>query len=190
MNKLYLGADPGLNGAIGIVHADGTFHSCEDMPTSARGNGRVKREVDAAGLLHVLRPVASEIRFALVEKVGALPGQGVASMFSLGHSTGVIDGVLAALWIPHAAISPTKWKSQAGLPAEKPLVLAAARRRWPDAPLDRVRDHGRAEALYLALLAVRHPLVGFDPGPLAGDRPAAGPALPAGARDAADGVLA
>ncbi len=153
MTKLYLGCDVGLTGAIALVNADGWFVLVEDMPTSARGNGRVKHEVDAAGLLHILRPVACDIRLALVERVGARPGQGVASMFSLGHSSGCVDGTLSALGVPHAAISPAKWKAQAGLPADKSLVLAAARRRWPDAPLTRAKDHGRAEALFLALAA-------------------------------------
>jgi hypothetical protein len=151
--SLYLGIDPGLTGAIALVHADGSLHSVEDMPTTARGSGRVKREVDAAGLLHLLRVHAAEITFGLVERVGARPGQGVASMFSLGHSTGVLDGVLGALRIPHQVVTPAKWKTRAGLPADKGLVLAAARRRWPDAPLTQAKDHGRAEALFLALAA-------------------------------------
>ena len=37
---------------------------------------------------------------------------------------------------------------------------AAARRRWPGAPLTRVRDHGRAEALFLALVAMRQNIIG------------------------------
>ena len=88
----YCGIDPGLTGAIALVNPDGTLHSVEDMPTQARGYGRVRHEVDAAGLLHLLRVEAGAIAFALVERVGARPGQGVASMFSLGHSTGCWTG--------------------------------------------------------------------------------------------------
>src|SRR6185369_16889436 len=98
---------------------------------------------------------AADIAFGMIERVGARPGQGVASMFSLGHSTGVIDGILAALHIPHQAMPAAKWKGLAELPAEKSLVLAAARRRWPEAPLALARHDGRAEALFLALLAMR-----------------------------------
>jgi len=47
----------------------------------------------------------------------------------------VIDGVLAALHIPHQTMSVAKWKRLAELPAEKGLVLAAARRRWPEGPI-------------------------------------------------------
>jgi crossover junction endodeoxyribonuclease RuvC len=155
MPKMFAGFDVGLTGALALIDATGRMVMIEDMPVTARGNGRVKHELYAAGLLHLLRPHAAEITFGIVERVGARPGQGVASMFSLGHSTGVIDGVLAALHIPHQTMSATKWKRLAELPAEKALVLAAARRRWPDARLELVKHHGRAEALFLALLAMR-----------------------------------
>jgi hypothetical protein len=52
-------------------------------------------------------------------------------------------------------MSAAKWKRLAELPAEKGLALATARRRWPEAPLALVKHHGRAESLYLALLAMR-----------------------------------
>ena len=68
----------------------------------------------------------------------------------------MIDGVLAALHIPHQTMSVAKWKRLAELPAEKGLVLAAARvagGRKPHWGL--VKHHGRAEALFLALLAMR-----------------------------------
>lgn len=151
--SLYRGLDPGLGGAVALVHAVGQLQSVEDMTTMARGNGRVKPEVDAGGLLHLLHPHKGEIAFEIVERVGARRGQGVAAMFGLGHSTGVVDGIVASLGIAHRVVTPTTWKRLAGLPAEKGLVLVAARRRWPDAALTRFKDHGRAEALFLALAA-------------------------------------
>ena len=156
--NLFLGIDPGLAGAIALVNDNGRFAVVEDMPTTRRGNGRVKHEVDAGGIAHLLRPHAAEVTFGIVELVGARPGQGVASMFSLGHSFGVATSVLACMGIAYELLSSTKWKRLAELPADKALVLAAARRLWPEAPLTRVKDHGRAEALYLAQLAMRrHP---------------------------------
>ena len=123
MTRLYCGIDPGLTGAIALVNADGSLFAVEDMPVQARGSGRVRHEVDAAGLLHLLRPHAGAIAFGLVERVGARPGQGVASMFSLGHSTGVLDGVLGALGIPHQVVTPTNGK---GLPASPPTRASSS----------------------------------------------------------------
>jgi crossover junction endodeoxyribonuclease RuvC len=96
-----------------------------------------------------------EIAHGIVESIGARPGQGVASMFSMGHSFGTATAVLACLGIGFELLPATKWKRLAELPAEKALVLAAARRRWPDAPLTRVKHDGRGEALFMALLAMR-----------------------------------
>jgi hypothetical protein len=152
---LFLGVDPGLTGAIALVDADGRLHMIEDMPITARGNGRVKHEVDSAGLIHLLRPHGADIVHGVLEVLGARPGQGVASMFSLGHSFGTASAVLSCLGVPFELLSAAKWKRLVELPAEKTLVLAAARRRWPAAPLARAKHHGRAEALFMALLAMR-----------------------------------
>ena len=90
------GIDPGLGGAIALVHGDGHLHSVEDMPTTMRGNGRVKSEVDARGIAHLLGPHVPDIAFGIVERVGAMPGQGVAGVFSLGHSFGTVTAIWPA----------------------------------------------------------------------------------------------
>ncbi len=104
---------PGLSGTIALVNADGALFAVEDMPTTVRGNGRVKREVDAVGLNHLLQPHAGAIAFGLGERVGAMPGPGLASMFSLGHSTGVSDG-RPGLLLPR--VQPRRGLVAAGLP--------------------------------------------------------------------------
>ena len=57
--SVYLGIDPGLSGAIALVNDDGRLVMVEDMPTTARGNGRVRHEVDAGGIAHLLRSHAA-----------------------------------------------------------------------------------------------------------------------------------
>jgi crossover junction endodeoxyribonuclease RuvC len=152
---LFLGIDPGLSGAIGILYADGTFHSVEDMPTVLRGKGAVKREVDAAGLAHLLRPIAGQIKMAMIEKVGAMPLQGSSSTFSLGFSYGSAVAVVAALGIPMQLIAPATWKKRAGLTRDKEHARATAIRLWPAAPLTRKKDADRAEALLMAKHAIQ-----------------------------------
>ena len=56
--------------------------------------------VNAPALAAIIRPsIYGEELKAYVELVGSMPGQGVASMFSFGHSAGVIQGVLGAFEI-------------------------------------------------------------------------------------------
>jgi crossover junction endodeoxyribonuclease RuvC len=127
----------------------------EDMPLTARGNGRVRHEVDAGGIAHLLRGHAGGIVHGVIEQVAAMPQQGVASMFSLGHSFGVATAALSCLGISFELLPAAKWKRLAEVSANKSLVLAAARRLWPSAPLTRAKDHGRAEALCMARLAMQ-----------------------------------
>ncbi|MFO7582931.1 hypothetical protein [Guyparkeria sp.] len=158
---MILGIDPGLTGALALIDPTGAPLIVEDLPTVQRGHGRgrVRRELDGAGLSHLLGVHAPEITLALVEQVASRPGQGVASVFSLGHSLGCIHGVLSALAIPWEPVTPTAWKRAAGLGKDKEAARAAAARLFPRIPLHRKRDHNQAEALLIA----RHGLTRLPP---------------------------
>ena len=47
----------------------------------------------------------------VVEKVNAMPGQGVTSMFNFGQTFGAIKGICAALGLPIFFVTPSKWKN-------------------------------------------------------------------------------
>lgn len=152
---IFLGCDPGLTGALAAVDSAGHVHLLEDLPTITRGKGRVKRELDPAGLAHLLRPIAGDIKLAVVEQVGSMPGQGVASVFSLGHTSGVIAGVISALGIPLQLVAPATWKKPLGLTRDKSMSRTVASRLYPEVALHRVKDHNLAEALLLARHALQ-----------------------------------
>jgi crossover junction endodeoxyribonuclease RuvC len=63
---------------------------------------------------------------AVVEKVGAMPKQGVSSTFKFGAAYGSILGILAALKIRTILVSPTVWKGHFALGADKEKA-----RHWP-----------------------------------------------------------
>jgi hypothetical protein len=98
-----------------------------------------------------------DIRLAAPEKVGARPGQGVVSRFTFGQNLGMWQGILSPLLIPYRMPTPQQWRKglvdgRAGsTPKEQSPVTA--RRPFPDAPLARKKDVGRAEALLLAVWA-------------------------------------
>jgi len=152
---IWLGIDPGLTGAVAAVDAKGRVHLLEDLPTITRGKGKVKRELDPAGLAHLLRPIAADIKIAVVEQVGSMPGQGVASVFSLGHSSGVISGVISTLGIPLQLVGPATWKKTFSLTRDKTMSRTVASRLYPEVALHRVKDHNLAEALLLARYAMQ-----------------------------------
>jgi hypothetical protein len=111
--------------------------------------------VDAANLADLIRE-RGPYAFAIVEQVGARPGQGVSSMFRFGQAHGTILGVIGALAIPVRYVSPAKWKKALSLNSDGETSRARAIETWPaQAELfARKRDHSRAEAALIGLYGV------------------------------------
>ena len=97
---------------------------------------------------------------AVVERVTAMPKQGVTSMFNFGVNFGFIQGLLTAYGIPFELVSPAKWKREFGVTSDKNTSIAVAQRLFPDVSLLRTErcrkpDDGIAEALLMAEYARR-----------------------------------
>lgn len=140
-----LAVDPGLSGAIAFLWTQDEI-AAFDMPV-ADGN------VDVAGLASLIRQHSPAL--AIVEKVGAMPGQGVSSMFKFGCGFGMVQGVIAALGIPLHLVTPQRWKKSFLLSSDKEASRALALRYWPqNADLfKRKKDEARAEACLIARYA-------------------------------------
>lgn len=158
-----LGADPGLGGAIALVDGvTGALVAVEDMPCDeVERNGKKKREVSAARLAAIVRAwqgVGSSLE-ATVEKVGAMPEQGVSSVFSFGFSAGLLNGTLTALGVPLTYVTPQAWKRLSGARKGKDGARQRACALWPEraAWFKRKKDDGRAEAALIAWTAVLLP---------------------------------
>ena len=146
-----IGIDPGIGGAVGFLR-NGNFINVEDMPVMKKGSGTVKFEVDPSGLkrviYHTVLPTDRPIVF--LERVAAMPGQGVASMFSLGDSFGCARSVVGASGLTLVCETPQVWKKHFGLGKDKEECRAFAIRLFPDAPLHLKKYVDRAEALLMA----------------------------------------
>lgn len=152
-SSITLGIDPGLSGAIAFLDLAAGRLEVHDVPTFTLGRGgKMKREVDTVGLARLI-DAGGPISHAYVEQVGAMPGQGVASMFAFGKVFGIILGILAAGFVPLTLVTPQKWKRALGVPAEKDGARARASQLLPAhaALWTRVKDDGRAEAAMIAL---------------------------------------
>jgi crossover junction endodeoxyribonuclease RuvC len=103
------GVDPGIHGAIAFYDTITKVMRVYDMPTHEimRG-GKSKHEVSAQGVAAIM--AVNKPDHVYMEKVGAMPGQGVSSVFSFGRSSGVIEGVMAGLEVSYTLISPIKWQ--------------------------------------------------------------------------------
>lgn len=161
-----IGVDPGAHGALAFLRRDATkeagydLFAVIDMPTHKRKRGvRMVNEVDAPELSKLLdstigRPFPSSAR-AFVERVGAMPGQGVSSMFAFGRALGVVEGVLAEDQIPYEFLPPVVWRQAAGVPVHKDKACSRARaaEEFPAMAslFTRAKDDGRAESALIAL---------------------------------------
>jgi Holliday junction resolvasome RuvABC endonuclease subunit len=136
------GIDPGKNGAIALLYADGTVY-VEDTPS-------LNKEINGAAIASLLNEFTPEI--AVIESVNSF-GMGRQSAFNFGQGVGVFKGVLAALEIPYVEVTPAKWKRFYNLSSDKDDARAAAIRLFPSKAdlFKRKMDADRAEAALIAL---------------------------------------
>lgn len=110
MRKI-LGIDPGLSGGLSIIDERFNIVACYPMPTVVGEDG--KRKVDPVTAFNLLSTY--DIELAVIEKVGARPGQGVVSMFNFGDSYGVIRAVAAMVAKEIRFTRPQEWRGCQGL---------------------------------------------------------------------------
>jgi crossover junction endodeoxyribonuclease RuvC len=152
-----LGVDPGASGALALVECDsGQLLELADMPyTEVKVGKRNAKIVDAPALAALIEGWQAwhlGTFHAIVEKVSAMPGQGVTSTFNFGDAYGKVLGVLAGLEIKATLYRPGIWKSHMGLGKDKDLSRQKAAGIWPGQAdmFKRKKDDGRAEAALIA----------------------------------------
>jgi crossover junction endodeoxyribonuclease RuvC len=157
-----IGVDPGLNGAIAVLSETGDLEALHDLPIMRDGN---LSWVDGGRLQSMLidaqrgRPAR-----VFIERVHAMPKQGVSSSFNFGVGFGSILSILQARHLSVELITPASWKREMGLAGKKiaaadggdgrkaagRAALDKARLLFPTAELHLCKHEGRAEALLLA----------------------------------------
>lgn len=114
---------------------------------------------DEAAYADALGGLKGHRAICCLERVGAMPGQGVTSMFSFGENYGFIRGLLAASRIPYERVTPQKWKREFGITSKNQSV-SVCMSLFPTVSLFRTqrckKQHdGMAEALLMAEYARR-----------------------------------
>lgn len=145
---IFIGCDPGISGAIAVIDETGEFLYVDDMPAMHEGKlAWVDIETVTSGLMDVL---AGRPATAYVERAQPMPKQGVSSVFGYGVAFGSLLASIQMLRCRVELVTPAVWKKAQGLTSNKADSLSKARLLFPAAPLDRKKDHGRAEALLIA----------------------------------------
>lgn len=122
MRKI-LGIDPGLSGGLSIIDEQMNFIACLRMPTVTTDAG--KQRVDPRPIFDFISEYSPEL--AVVELVGAMPKQGVNSMFSFGDAFGAVRAVAHCLCPKVLYARPQEWRgfqSLSGLSKEQIAEVA------------------------------------------------------------------
>lgn len=148
---IYVGVDPGSkSGAYCIMDESGIAVKAWDNDLFCTDMANIAYEIES----HRDKAVA------VVEKVGAIHGQGLTSTWNFGKNAGFIEGVLRAFKIPYQLVPPKKWKSEYSLSSDKSKSIEVCHRLFPGVSLKRTdkcrtEDNNFAEAILMAEYARR-----------------------------------
>ena len=146
-----LAIDPGASGALAFFSPDTGTLDIVDMPTVQVKRGqKLKTEISPQMLAAIVS--ARKPAIAVLEKVGAMPGQGSSSMFQFGRGVGICEGVLAALQIPTDYVTPQAWQKAVNARDGKDGNRQRAAELFPAYAhlFARKKDDGRADAALMA----------------------------------------
>lgn len=145
-----------MTGALALL-VDGRIEDVADIPAAA-GAGTKSNRIQAMGLREILQDWGYRFQepefawVAVVEAVNVMPKNGAIAAFSVGHSLGTIEAVLACEGIGVERAQPAAWKRAMGLGTDKAASRALATQHYPaDAHRWRLaKHHNRAEAVLIA----------------------------------------
>ena len=143
---MIIGIDPGQSGGISYIAPTGGAGG-RPMPLTGK-------EIDGHGVAAMLRELCPSV--VIIEKVHAMPKQGVSSTFKFGMGYGLVIGVCEALGIPYRLVTPQAWKKVvlAGTTKDKDAAVSFVRRAYPGVDLTpgkkRVAHDGIADAVCIA----------------------------------------
>lgn len=165
---VHVGIDPGKSGAVAIYEQgkwrvfDCPLVETKTVTRKSKKTGKVTKNVKKEASPLLMAGIFREIGngYALdgpivvhIEKVSAMPGQGVTSMFSFGRNYGQWEGVVAALNYVVNHVTPQRWKKTmlADMPKGKEVSRMRALQLFPYLANDlKFKKHdGRAEALLI-----------------------------------------
>lgn len=145
---MFIGIDPGLSGGLAFIDEYGPAHVAK-MPVITNAGKKVIDSGAVRDLVEKLCGIHQPV--AVIEKVHAMPGQGVTSMFSFGYGYGLLAGILSAMRVPVEHVRPQAWQSVVLGGIDKSLgkkrSVVWAKDRFP--MLGELSD-GQADALAMA----------------------------------------
>jgi len=150
-HKVIVGIDPGITGAIAWIDTREPNDVCyEKTPYLVVGKSR--KEYDHRKMADILKTFNKDDTIIYIEKVHAMPGNGVVQSFKFGFGYGVWYGIMAALDLVTMDISPQKWKKlmMQGMAKEKEASVYKVKQLYPFLSHLKKSHHGIADAILIA----------------------------------------
>jgi len=146
---IVIGIDPGISGAIARFNAKDNSLEIHDMPIMEVNK---KKTISPQLVVNILKEAAAPV---FIEKVAAMPGQGVTSMFNFGKGFGVLLGAAAGLGLQTTQVTPQQWMKALKCQRGKDANRQRACELFPQYAdmFARKKDDGRADAALLAYYA-------------------------------------
>ncbi|HUX79985.1 MAG TPA: hypothetical protein VMW10_09625 [Alphaproteobacteria bacterium] len=110
---MIIACDPGMSGGFAFLTlSQKTFGitDAEFIPFPA-----IKKEIDFAGIKRIYDKISAieiEGSYAAIEKVSAMPGQGVSSMFKFGRAYGIAETILSSSGLMLNQVIPRMWQKE------------------------------------------------------------------------------
>lgn len=136
-----LGIDPGLSGGVAVMNRTGGILHYQKMPVKPvldNGKKTGKKIIDISQIAAII--ARFEPSHVFIEKVHAMPGQGVTSMFTFGMGYGMLLGLTYSLeaMLHTELVTPQCWQkflyAHTAFPegaAPKAKAMAFFYENWP-----------------------------------------------------------
>ena len=147
---IFCGIDPGKSGCLCVLtNSTPTFFDWPKDDDIRTYFGEIAEYIEGV-----------DIELAILEKVHAMPKQGVTSMFNFGENLGMWKAFLVIMEIPHLIVPPQQWMkglvTKSDGPDTKSAVKNVATRLFPKAELFGSKGgykDGRGDALLMSYYA-------------------------------------
>jgi len=143
--NVIVGIDPGESGGIAMLDLE-----TKKILYVTKVKGLT--ELDIINILDLM--YSTFIRTVYLEKVHAMPKQGVSSTFKFGKNYGFNRGVVLALRKPLIDVPPSTWQRHLGCltGGDKNVTKSFAQQLYPDTKI----THAIADAILIALYGCHH----------------------------------
>lgn len=150
-DQIFIGIDPGKTGALVTIDVNEQilYESCFDCQDTIENNARLLKKI-----LSDIDPGTRAI--AALEKVNAMPKQGVRSVWNFAENFAMWKTLLTAFQVPFELVTPQAWMKGLVKPSDhqvkKKRGLTVCRRKYPGNGFFKLEKHdGRADATLMAI---------------------------------------